>query len=74
MTTSAKTAGSRRGHATTTFERGGATVVIRNVPAGVCQTCGEAYYSSETTACLIELAEAAQQSGVQLQLRDYAAA
>jgi YgiT-type zinc finger domain-containing protein len=62
------------GRATATFDRGSTTVVIRNVPADVCQTCGEAYYISSTTERLLELAETAVRAGVQVELRDYVAA
>jgi YgiT-type zinc finger domain-containing protein len=31
---------------------GGSLVVIRNVPAGVCQTCGEQYFKAEVVRAM----------------------
>lgn len=62
------------GKTTVTFERGGATVVIRGVPARVCDDCGEDYLDEATTAELLETADAAAQAGVQVAVRDYVAA
>jgi YgiT-type zinc finger domain-containing protein len=39
----------RAGHCTVTLERLGTVVVIRGVPAMVCEQCGE-YYLDEATA------------------------
>jgi YgiT-type zinc finger domain-containing protein len=64
----------RPGKATVTLERGGATVVIRGVPARVCDNCGEEHLDETTTAELLETADAAAQAGVQVDVRDYVAA
>lgn len=56
------------------LERDGTTVVFREVPAEVCQNCGEEYFSKETTERLFELAEEAIQAGVQVVIREYVAA
>jgi YgiT-type zinc finger domain-containing protein len=53
---------------------GGATVVIRGVPARVCGNCGEEYIDEPTTAELLKTADAAAQAGVQVDVRDYIAA
>ena len=37
------------GTTTVTLERGGTTVVIKAVPAGVCDNCGEEYVDETTT-------------------------
>jgi YgiT-type zinc finger domain-containing protein len=47
------------GQVTVTLERGGALVVIRGVPARVCDNCGEEYLDEATTAALLETADAA---------------
>jgi len=59
---------------TVTLERGGATVVFRNVPAQVCDTCGEQYVDAQTTSRLLAQANDAARSGVQIEVRAYAAA
>lgn len=64
----------RPGTATVTLERDGATVVIKSVPARVCGTCGEEYVEAGVTARLLKTAEEAAQSGVQVDVRTYAAA
>ncbi len=62
------------GKVTVTFEQNGATVVIREVPARVCTTCGEEYVEEEIAARLLEIAEEAAQAGVQIDVRRYIAA
>jgi YgiT-type zinc finger domain-containing protein len=64
----------RPGKATVTLERNGTTLVVKGVPANVCANCGEEYVDEETTAKLIKTAEEAAESGVQVDVREYAAA
>ena len=44
-----KTGEMHPGKATVTLQRGGTTVVVKDVPADVCRNCGE-YYLDETVA------------------------
>ena len=61
-----------RGTTTATFESEGTTVVIRNVPADVCNSCGEGSFDPITTDRLLEIAaEAAGWSGAPVQICDY---
>jgi YgiT-type zinc finger domain-containing protein len=62
------------GVATVTLERAGATVVIKGVPAQVCQECGEEYVEEGVAGDLLALAEAAAAGGVQVEVREYRAA
>ena len=62
------------GKVTVTLEHDGATVVIKEVPARVCQTCGEEYVDEEIAARLLKIAEEATQAGVQIDVRHYIAA
>jgi YgiT-type zinc finger domain-containing protein len=62
------------GVTTLTLTRDALTLVVRNVPAQVCDTCGEAYVDETTTAHLLATAETAAQSGVQVEVREYVAA
>jgi YgiT-type zinc finger domain-containing protein len=41
------------------LERGVTTIVIKQVPAEVCDNCAEGYLSEETTARVMEIAESA---------------
>jgi YgiT-type zinc finger domain-containing protein len=62
------------GTTTVTLERGGSIVVFKNVPAEVCQTCGQAYLDATTTRQLLHIVEEAARAGVQVDVRSYAAA
>ena len=62
-----------KGSATITLERGHTTVVIRDVPAEVCENCGEYYLNEEVTDKIQKLAELAVQHGVEVEVLCYAA-
>jgi YgiT-type zinc finger domain-containing protein len=62
------------GKATVTLEKDGATLVFKGVPARVCAKCGEEYVDQEITARLLQSAEEAARSGVQVEIRQYTAA
>ena len=59
---------------TVTLDRDGSTVVFRGVPANVCTNCGEAYVDGAITARLLDSAETAVRSGIQVEIRHYSAA
>jgi len=69
-----KTGETHPGRTTVTLERGGTTLVFKGVPAEVCSNCGEAYVDQETTHRLLQEAEEAAQSGVQVHVSEFAAA
>ena len=61
-----------RGTTTATFDAEGTTVVVRNIPADICDSCGEGSFDPLTTDRLVELvAEAAGWSGAPVQICDY---
>ncbi len=62
------------GTTTVTLERDTTTIVFKNVPAEVCDNCGEAYLDAETTRHLLHIVEDAAQLGVQVDVRSYVAA
>ena len=62
-----------RGLTTVTLQRGGTTVVIKNVPAEVCDNCGEYYLSEEMTERVLTMAEEAAQQGGELEILRWAA-
>ena len=64
----------RPGKATVTLERGPTTLVFKAVPARICPNCGEEYVDEKTTSRLLESAERAADSGVQVVVRQYASA
>lgn len=62
----------RPGKTTITLERGAATLVFKEVPAQVCENCGEAYVDREITEELMRIAEEAIRAGVQVDIRGFA--
>ena len=67
-----KSGDTHAGTTTVTLQRGVTTVVIRSVPAAVCENCGEAYLAEEVARELLREANAAGEQG-QLVVRAYAA-
>jgi YgiT-type zinc finger domain-containing protein len=64
----------KKGKATVTLERDGATLVFKGVPASVCASCGEEYVEDKITAKLLKAAEDAARAGIQVEIREYSAA
>jgi YgiT-type zinc finger domain-containing protein len=62
------------GTTTVTLERGGLTLVVKSVPAQVCESCGEEYLDEKTTARLLGDAERAAREGVQVEVRAFSTA
>jgi len=62
------------GTITVTMERGQTTLVVKGVPAYICQNCGEEYVDEAVTSGLLATAETAASTGVQVEVRQYAAA
>ena len=63
----------KEGHITVTLERDETTLVFRDVPAQICDNCGEEYVSEETNKKLLCLAQDASNRGVSLELLKFAA-
>ena len=61
------------GQATVTLQRNESTIIVKNVPAQVCANCGEYYLSESVTNQLLTRAEAAVQSGAELEILRFAA-
>jgi len=61
------------GLTTVTLDRGRTTVIIKDVPAQVCENCGEYYLSEEVTDKVQNLAQQAFQQGVEIEVLRYAA-
>jgi YgiT-type zinc finger domain-containing protein len=69
-----KKGNTKLGKTTVTLDRDGSTLVFKDVPASVCTNCGEAYVDGEITARLLDSAEKAVRSGIQVEIRQYSAA
>lgn len=61
----------KAGTATLTVVRGAMTLVVKNVPAQVCDNCGEEYIDENALARLEAIADEAFKSGVQVEVREY---
>lgn len=54
------------------FHRNGQTVVVNEVPAEVCENCGEAYVAEEVTERVLAIAAEARRAQAQVLVRDFA--
>lgn len=61
------------GRTTVTLQRGETTVVIKNVPAEVCDNCSEYYLSEEMTERVLAMANTAANHGVEVEILRWAA-
>lgn len=58
---------------TVILNRGETAVIIKQVPADVCNNCGEYYLSQEVSREVLLKAEEAAKKGVEVEIRRYAA-
>jgi YgiT-type zinc finger domain-containing protein len=63
----------RPGEVTVTLQRGVTTVILKGVPADVCENCGEYYLSDEVAGQVLEKGEAAVNCGAEVEILRYAA-
>jgi YgiT-type zinc finger domain-containing protein len=61
------------GTTTATLERGGTVVIIRDVPAQVCEDCGEYYLDEPVAQWVYSRAEQAVGRRVEVEILRYAA-
>lgn len=57
-----------KGLVTVNLERGSTIVLIKNVPAQICQNCGHYYLDSDTTKMILERGNDAIQKGAELEI------
>jgi YgiT-type zinc finger domain-containing protein len=62
------------GAASMTLERGSSTLVFKNVPALICNNCGEEFFNDDIIASILKQAESAVNAGVEIDVRQYRAA
>lgn len=68
-----KTGALKPGHTTLTLQRGESTIIFKDVPAFVCDSCGEGYTEGAVTDRVLEEADRAVQAGVEVDVRRYVA-
>jgi hypothetical protein len=55
------------------LQRGSSTVIVKNVPTGVCENCGEPHVSDAVAEQAMARAEAAVRNGVEVEILRFAA-
>lgn len=58
----------RLGKATLTLQRGNAVIIIKEVPADVCDNCGKYYLSESTTRSVLHTAEESAKKGAEVEI------
>ncbi|MEK7816430.1 MAG: type II toxin-antitoxin system MqsA family antitoxin [Pseudomonadota bacterium] len=61
------------GNVTVTLQRGETIVILKDVPADVCENCGEYYLSEMVSRQVLERAEEAVKSGAEVEILRFAA-
>lgn len=56
----------RAGQVTVTLQRGDTIVIIKEVPADVCENCGEYYLSKQVTSLVLKKGEEAVRKGAKV--------
>ena len=56
-----------------TLQRGETTIILKGVPAEVCDNCGEYYLSEQITGAVLERAEVAARKGAEVEILQFAA-
>lgn len=63
----------RPGKVTVVLQRGETTVILKEVPAEICENCGEYYLSEDITDRILKRAEEAVKSGAEVEILRFAA-
>ncbi len=61
------------GKVTVTLEKDGSVVIIKAVPAEVCENCGEYFLSDEVTQQVLDRARRARDHGTEVEILRFAA-
>jgi len=61
------------GLTTVTITRGESTIVIKNVPADICENCGEYYLGEEISSQILGMAEEAVKRNHEVEVIQFAA-
>ena len=66
--TTCKIGTTRKGKTTITFDRKSSLVIIRDVPANVCTTCGHYFLDSDITKQVLAISKAARQKNTEFEV------
>jgi YgiT-type zinc finger domain-containing protein len=61
------------GKVTVSIQRGISTIIIKNVPAEICDNCGEYYLSEAVADSVLRIAEKAIENNPEVEILQYAA-
>jgi len=61
----------KKGTTTVTLEKDGSTIVFKEVPAHICDNCGEKYIDESVTKELLNKAREIVKNGVEVDIRKY---
>ena len=61
------------GFATVTLQRDKTIVIFKEVPAEICENCGEYYLTEEISGKILKYAEEAAQKGAEVEILKFAA-
>jgi YgiT-type zinc finger domain-containing protein len=61
------------GKVTVPLQRGETMILIKGVPAEICNNCGEYYLSDEVTGQVLDMGEEAVKKGVEVEILRFAA-
>lgn len=61
------------GNTTITFEKGNTTIVLKKVPAEVCDNCQESFISEKISKNILKIVEAEVKKGIEIEILNYAA-
>ena len=68
-----KTGEARDGHATVTLERSSSVIIVKHVPAAVCDNCGEYYLADRVAERVYAQADDAVRRKAEVEIVSYAA-
>lgn len=71
--TTCKNGTTKPGHTTYVVDRDGRVAVIRDVPADICEQCGETCFDEKTAQSLYEQAERILSDGSEVEITKFAA-
>ena len=61
----------KKGTTTVTLEKNNSTIVFKEVPAHICDNCGEKYVDGSVTKELLKKAREIVKNGVEVDIRKY---
>ena len=62
-----------KGSTTLVFEKGKSTIIVKNVPAEICDNCSESYVSEKVARKVLDYAHRGVRSGIEIEILNYAA-